>query len=177
LAAEAVAGGAALTAAAVQHRADESAIKVSLAAAQAATIVAEAQQPGGDREAALAALRLAATVKAAAVALAEDTAAAAVGVAAAVTAAAAAVAYRASALDVAIEGEVAEVAAALQTAATATARQVAADTDARASDVAMVAREVAAAKFLGPGGEGPTPENWAPTAKSRGTVVSTDMRR
>ena len=115
------------------------------AASRAAAIVAAASPPGSERESALTALRLAATVKAAAVATAEDTAAAAASVASAVTAAAAGVAFTVSAAAAAFESEVAKVAATLQATATATARQVAAETDVRARDAASLAREAAAA--------------------------------
>jgi excisionase family DNA binding protein len=145
LAAEAVASDAARAALVLQLRADASAAKLSQAAAQAVAIVAAASLPGAERESALTALRLAATVKAAAVATAEDTAAAAAAVAAAVAVAAAGVALKNSAAAVAFESEAAKVAATVQATATATARRVAAETDARASGAALVARETAAA--------------------------------
>ena len=140
VAAEAVANDASKTAAAMQSQADASAVKLTKAAARAASTVFAANPPGTDREAALTALQVAATVKAAAVATAEEVAAAAAQVASAVAAAAREVAFRVSALDIAIESQVAKVAVAVQTAATAAARQVAADTDARASSIAMVAQ-------------------------------------
>ena len=65
VAAEAVASSAAWAAAAIQLHADASAIKLIEAAARAAAIVAAANPPGTDRGAALTALNLAATVKAA----------------------------------------------------------------------------------------------------------------
>jgi excisionase family DNA binding protein len=175
-AAEAVANNAARTAAAIQRRADASAIRLAEAAARAAAIVAAANPPASDHEAALTALQLAATVEALAVATAEDTAAAAARVASAVTAAAAEVAFTVSALDIAIESEVAEVAAALQTTATATARQVAADTDARASGVAMVARgAAAAARSLDMYGESTTPQ--VPATAAHAHAFGSDTRR
>jgi colicin import membrane protein len=142
-AADAVAVEAAETAAAVQVRADEHAAKRQKAATRAAGIVAAAVPLGGEREAALVASRLAATVKTAAVATAKETSAAAATVASAVTAAAAEVAFTVSATEFEIEGTVAATAAAAQAKATATARQVAADTDSRATDAALVARQVA----------------------------------
>jgi excisionase family DNA binding protein len=177
-AAEAVATNAACAAAAIQLRADASALKLKEAAARAAAIVTEANLPGRDREAALTALQVAATVKDVAVATAEDTAAAAVLVASAVTAAAAEVAFRVSALDSAIESEVATVAAALQSAATATARQVAADTDARASEIAMVAGEAAAvAGPLDLYSESPTHNGPAATLPAHAAAFSSLTRR
>jgi hypothetical protein len=167
-------------AAAIQLRADALAIKLTEAAAMAAAIVAAADPPGTEREAAFTALQLAATVKDLAVATAEDTAAAAARVATAVTAAAADVAFRVSAADIAIEREVAKVAAALQTIATATARQVAADTDARASGIAMVAHDAAAAaRSLDVNGEGTTLQDSAatPDAHAHTAAFPSDTRR
>ena len=177
-AAEAVATNAACAAAAIQLRADASALKLKEAAARAAAIVAAANLPGRDREAALTALQVAATVKDVAVATAEDTAAAAVLVASAVTAAAAEVAFRVSALDSAIESEVARVAAALQSTATATARRVAADTDARASEIAMVAGQAAAASgSVDLYSESPTPNGPAAPLPAQATAFSSLTRR
>jgi AcrR family transcriptional regulator len=144
-AAAAVAGHAARAAAATQLRADALATQLSEAAARAVAIITADTTPGSDREAALRAIRVAATAEALAVSTAADTAAAAIGVATAVSAAASDVAFSVSALDKAIEDEVARVAAALQTTATTIARQVAADTHTRATDVALVARGAAAA--------------------------------
>jgi len=163
-AAAVVATNAAWTAASIQLRADASASQLMEAATRAAATVAAANPPGTQREAALTALHLAATVKDLAVATAADTAAAAACVANAVTAAAADVAFRFSTAEVAIEREVAKVAANLQTTATATARRVAAETAERASDVAMVAREAAAAaRSMDISDESTTPDGRAPT--------------
>jgi excisionase family DNA binding protein len=144
-AAAAVASSAAWTAAALQLQADASRGKLIEAAGRAAAVVAAAVVPGTERQAALAALQLAVTAKDLAVATAADNAAAARCVANAVTVAAADVAFRFSAAEIAIERREALVAADVQTTATATARLVAADTGARASDVAMLARQAAAA--------------------------------
>jgi AcrR family transcriptional regulator len=145
VAASAVAATAASAAAAAQLQADASATKLSEATARAVAIVAADNAPGSEREGARTALRMAATAEALAIATAEDTAAAAARVASAVSEAASGVAFNVSELDKAIEDEVARVAAALRTKATAIARQVAADTHARATDVALIAREAAAA--------------------------------
>jgi excisionase family DNA binding protein len=142
-AADAIAIDAAETAAAIRLRAVDCAVKRQRAASRAAGIVASAVLEGSEREAALVASRLAATVKAAAVAAAKDTSAAAASAASAVAAAAADVAFAVSAAALEIEGDVARAAAAVQATATATARQVAADTDARATDAVLVARQVA----------------------------------
>jgi excisionase family DNA binding protein len=175
-AAEAVACNAAWTAAAIQLRADASAIKLTEAAVRAAAIVAAANPPGTEREAAFTALQLAATVKDLAVTTAEDTASEAARVASAVTAAAADIAFRVSAAEVAIESEVARVAAALQATATATARRVAADTDARASDVALVARQAAAAaRSVDMYDESTTPRE--PARASRGLAFASTTGR
>jgi excisionase family DNA binding protein len=147
-AAQAVARSAGRTAAAVQRRADASATALREAAVQAAAVVATAERSPGDHAIALTALHLAAAAQATAVTTAQDTAAAAAVVATAVAATAAEVARTVSDLDVAIEGEVAEAAAAVQTRAAATARQVAADMDARATSVALVAREAVTAATL-----------------------------
>jgi excisionase family DNA binding protein len=147
-AAQAVARSAGRTAAAVQRRADASAAALREAAVQAAAVVATAERSPGDHSIALTALHLAAAAQAAAVATAQDTAAAAAVVATAVAATAAEVARTVSDLDVAIEGEVAEAAAAVQTRAATTAREVAADMDARATSVALVAREAVTAANL-----------------------------
>jgi excisionase family DNA binding protein len=176
MAAEAVATSAGRTAAAVQRRADASATRVSEAAARAATVVVAAIPPGGDRQAALTALQLAATVQAAAVAAADDTAVAAAEVATAVAAAAAEVARRVADLDVAIEAEVAGAAAAVQTTATATARQVAAETDARANDVAMLAHEAVAARFLHAYDDHLPPDEPATRARTPVTAVTEKTR-
>jgi uncharacterized protein YqgV (UPF0045/DUF77 family) len=129
----------------MQLRADACAVTLAEAASHAAAIVAAANPQGTERESADAARRLAATVKAAAVATAEDTAEAAALVADAVTIAAAGVALTVSSAAAAVESEVAEVAAALQSIATATARQVAATIDARATRTASMARQAAIA--------------------------------
>jgi hypothetical protein len=145
VAAETVASDAARAAAAIQLQAEACALKLAEVASRAAGIVAAASPPGSERESALTALRLAATVQAAAIATAEDTAAAAASVASAVSAAAAGVAFTVSAAAASYETEVAKVAATLQATATATARQVAAETDVRARDAAALARDAAAA--------------------------------
>ncbi|HEX8509230.1 MAG TPA: BldC family transcriptional regulator [Propionibacteriaceae bacterium] len=177
-AAAVVASNAARTAAAIQLRADASAVQLAEASVRAAAIVAAASPPGTEREAALTALHLAATVKDLAVATAADTAAAAACVAGAVTAAAADVAFRVSAAEIAIEREVAKVAANLQTMATATARRVAADTDARASDVALVAREAAAAaRSIDISVESTTPDDRASKAYAHAAPYASAAQR
>jgi len=144
-AAEAIAAHAARTALEIKVRADATAQRLAEAALQAAALVAAARRPGFEREDAAVALRLAALVQEAAVLAAEESAGAAVRVASAVTAAAAVVAVSVSATDVALEGEVAKVAATLQFTVTTQAREVAAETDARANELALVAREAARA--------------------------------
>jgi excisionase family DNA binding protein len=141
VAAERVASDAARTAIALQLKANAHAGKLARAASDAAATVAAATPPGRERESALAARRLAATVEADAVAAAEDTAAAAACVADAVAAAAANMAFTVSAAAQAVETEVAELAATIQATATATARQIAATTESRASDAAALARD------------------------------------
>jgi excisionase family DNA binding protein len=147
-AAAAVARSASRTAAAVQRQADASATALREAAVEAATVVAETRLNGGDHAVALTALHLAAAAQAAAVTTAQDTAAVAAHVATTVAAAAAEVARTVADLDVTIEGEVAQAAAAVQTRAAATAREVAADMDARATSLALVAREAVTAATL-----------------------------
>ena len=144
-AAEAVAAQAARAAADLKIRADRSARKLVEAASAAAALVASVDQSGFEQGDEVTASHLAAIVYEAAVVAAEERADAAVRVASAVTAAAAAVAIMVSGTDISIEGEVAKVAAKLQYAATAQAREVAAETDARATAVAVVAREAAGA--------------------------------
>jgi excisionase family DNA binding protein len=144
-AAEAIAANAARTAADIKVRADATARRLAQAALEAAALVAAARRPGFEREDAATALRLAALVQEAAVVAAEESADAAVRVASAVTAAAAVVAVSVSVADVALEGEVANVAARLQFTVTTQAREVAAETDARANEIALVAREAARA--------------------------------
>jgi len=147
-AAEAVASSAGRTAAAVQRQADVSATMLREAAAQAAAVVSAATAPRNEHDVAVIAVRLATAAQAAAVVTARETAATAAGVATAVAAAAADVARTVSDLDVTIEDEVAEAAAAVQTTAAATARRVAAEMDARATSVALVARDALTAASL-----------------------------
>lgn len=144
-AAEAIAINAARTAAEVKVRADATAQRLAQAALEAAALVAAARRPGFEREDAATAIRLAALVQEAAVLAAEESAEAAVRVASAVTAAAAVVAMTVSGTDVALAGEVAKVAATLQFTVTTQAREVAVETDARANEIALVAREAARA--------------------------------
>jgi hypothetical protein len=129
------------TAAHIQERADAMAERVASAADQAAEIVAASIATGGDEEAALAALQLAATVDAAAMATAEETALAAAAVATAVARAAAQAALAAATAAAAFEQEVANAAAAVRVIATTAARDLAAETDAKAVEVALQARE------------------------------------
>jgi serine phosphatase RsbU (regulator of sigma subunit) len=93
----------------------------------------------------LAALRVGATVIAAAAAKSEETARAAVLVARAVSAAAEAVAATTAAEAAAIESEVLDVAVAVQQVATATAQRLASDTLDRGAAVALATRQAAAA--------------------------------
>jgi hypothetical protein len=140
-AAQELAYTAARTATVVEKRADAVAMRVADAAAQAAEIVAASIVSGGDAEAALAALQLAATVDAAAIATAEETALAAAAVATAVASAAAQAAFTAAAAAAAFEQEVANAAAAVRMIATAAARDLAVETDAKAVEVALDARK------------------------------------
>lgn len=109
-AAEGIASIAAQTAVTVQLKADAAAMKLAENATLAAARVAAGNPPGSDRETARTALRLAATVRTAAITTADDTATAAAVVANAVAAAAADVAFTVSATDLAHEREVAHVA-------------------------------------------------------------------
>ena len=147
-AAEAVASSAGRTAAAVQRQADVSATMLRETAVQAAAVVSAAPAPRNEHDVAVIAVRLATAAQAAAVVTARETAATAAEVATAVAAAAAEVARTVSDLDVTIEDEVAEAAAGVQTTAAATARRVAAEMDARATSVALVARDALAAASL-----------------------------
>ncbi|MDQ1535722.1 MAG: hypothetical protein QOE58_115, partial [Actinomycetota bacterium] len=92
-----MAATAAQTASGIQSRADALAVRVAIAAAKAADIVSASIASGNEEEGALAALQLAATVDAAAIATAEETALAAAAVATAVAAAATAAALAAAA--------------------------------------------------------------------------------
>jgi hypothetical protein len=132
---------AALTATVVEKRADAKAERVASAAAQAAEVVAASFTSGGDAKTALAALRLAATVDAAAIATAEETALAAAAVATAVATAAAQAALAAATAAAAFEQEVANAAAAIRLIATTAARDLAVEADARAVEVALDARQ------------------------------------
>ena len=113
-AAQNMADTAAQTAAGIQIRADAQAVRVATAAATAAETVSASIASGGDAEALLTALRLAATVDAAAIATAEETALAAAAVATAVAAAAAQAALTAAIAAAAFEQEVSTVAAAVR---------------------------------------------------------------
>jgi serine phosphatase RsbU (regulator of sigma subunit)/anti-sigma regulatory factor (Ser/Thr protein kinase) len=145
LAAKSVAEAAARTVEAVQFQADELALAVATAASVAAVTVSGSIAPGGDAEAALAALKVGATVIAAAAAKSEETARAAVLVARAVAAAAEAVAATTAAEAAAIESEVLDVAVAVQAVAAATAQRLASDTLDRGAAVALATRQAAAA--------------------------------
>jgi hypothetical protein len=124
----------------IQIRADALALEVATAAVQAAETVSASIAAGGDAEAAVIALRLAATVDAAALATVDETALAATAVATAVAAAAAHAALAAAAAAAVFEREVADAASAVRAIATNTARDLAVDTDAKAVEVALAAR-------------------------------------
>ena len=145
LAADAVAVAAARTVDAVQSQADEVAWAVAAAASEAAATVSKSIAPGGDAEAARTAIRVGATVSAAAAAKAEQTAHAAVLVARAVAAAADAVAATTAAAADAMEHEVRDAAIAMRTLTAATAQQLATDTVERAAALALATHEAAAA--------------------------------
>lgn len=145
VAAKSVAEEAARTVEAVQFQADELALAVATAASVAAVTVSGSVAPGGAAEAALAALKVGATVIAAAAAKSEETARAAVLVARAVAAAAEAVAATTAAEAAAIESEVLDVAVAVQAVAAATAERLASDTLDRGAAVALATRQAAAA--------------------------------
>jgi serine phosphatase RsbU (regulator of sigma subunit)/anti-sigma regulatory factor (Ser/Thr protein kinase) len=143
-AAASVAAAATRTVDVVQAQADELALTVARAAAEAADTVSKSIVPGGDAEAARAALQVAATVISTAAVTAEETARAAVRVARDVAATAAAVAETTAAEATAIEQEVRDAAAAVQAVANATARELAADTVERGVAVAFDTAEAAA---------------------------------
>ncbi|MDQ1483287.1 MAG: hypothetical protein QOF35_1363, partial [Actinomycetota bacterium] len=131
---------AAQTASGIQTRADALAVRVATAAAKAAGIVSASIASGSEEEGALAALLLAATVDAAAIATAEETALAAAAVATAVASAATQAALAAAAAAAVFEREVANAAAAVKLVATTTARDLALNSDAKAVEVAQAAR-------------------------------------
>jgi hypothetical protein len=114
---------------------------VAAAAARAAEVVAATTRSGGEAEAAVVALRLAAQVDAAAASTAMGTAVAAAAVSVAVAAAATRAAAAATTAAAALEREAARAAQALHTITTATARQLAISTDAKAADTARTARK------------------------------------
>ncbi|MDQ2750801.1 MAG: SpoIIE family protein phosphatase [Actinomycetota bacterium] len=144
-AADAVAATAARTVEAVQHHADELACEVASAAAVAAATVADSVLPGGDAQAARAALQVGATVLSAALATSEETARTAIVVAQAVAEAAAAVAATTAQAAAAMENEVSDAADAVQAVTAATARRLANDTLERGAALALVASGEAAA--------------------------------
>jgi serine phosphatase RsbU (regulator of sigma subunit)/anti-sigma regulatory factor (Ser/Thr protein kinase) len=145
LAAQNVAEAAARTVEAIQIQADELAAAVAGAASEAAATVARSIAPGGDAEAARAALRVGAAVFSAAAVKAEETARAAVLVARTVASTAAAVAATTAAAADAMDNEVLDAAVAVRAVAAATAQQLAADTVERGAAVALAGREAAAA--------------------------------
>lgn len=112
----------------LQVDADEDALRLSSAAAEAASLVASAVMPGTEAVNAEKAALLAVTIRATAVAKAEKTALAAATVARAAATAAADAAASAADAAMALELQVADTAAAVQAVATATARRVAVDT-------------------------------------------------
>jgi hypothetical protein len=113
---------------------------VAAAATRAAEIVAATTRSGGEAEAAVIALRLAAQVDAAAASTAMGTASAAAAVSVAVAAAATRAAAAATTAAAALEREAAQAAQALHMITAATARQRAIETDAKAVDAARTAR-------------------------------------
>ena len=131
---------AALTASGIQTRADALAVRVATAASKAADIVSASITSGSEEEGALAALQLAATVDAAAIATAQETARAAAAVAADVASAATQAAHAATAAAASFEREVSNAAAAVKRLATTTARDLALNTDAKAVEIALAAR-------------------------------------
>jgi len=164
-AAQAVADEAAQTAVQVKIRADHSARLLSDAAVDAAALVTAAQQSGRDPDEVARAQQVAATVRDAASAAAQESVEAATRVASTVAAAAALVASQVSAADITIEGEVAQLAVAVQALATAEARMTAAEADERASAVATVARGTASALRHPPiEHQPPTPTRTAPAS-------------